>query len=91
MQESSERIDRADSSVWLLLVLKVGEDLALGRPIAKGILNRVELRCRVFTLAESVAREGSRRDIRRLQVLALGNAERDTILSQQGIHFVAKP
>ena len=86
-----EYIDRADSPGWLLLVLEIGEDLTLGRPTAKGILNRVELRSRVSALTESVAREGCGHNIRRLQIFALGDTERDTMMSQHGIHFVAKP
>src|ERR1022692_3427058 len=89
--EPSERIDRADGPGWLLLMLEIGEDLTLGRPPAQGILNRVELRSRVATLTEPVAREGGGCNIRRLQIFALGNAERDRMMPQYGIHFIAKP
>jgi hypothetical protein len=91
MPEPLEYIDRADSPGWLLLVLEIGEDLALGRPTAKVILNRVELSSRVSTLTESVAREGSSHNIRRFQIFALGNAECDTMMPQRGVDFVAKP
>jgi hypothetical protein len=66
MLEPSECIDRADSPSRLHFVLEIGEDLALSRPLAQGILNHVELRTRVPTLAESVAGERSGHYIRRL-------------------------
>lgn len=91
MPEPSERIDRTDSPGWLLLVLEICEELTLGRPTVEGLLDRVELRCRVSTLTESVAREGSGHNIRRLQIFALGDAECDAMTPQRGIYFVAKP
>jgi hypothetical protein len=91
MPESSDCIDRADSPGWLLLVLEIGEDLTFGRPAAKGTLDHVQLRSRVSTLTESVAREGGGHNIRCLQIFALGNAESDTMMPQHSIHFVAKP
>ena len=91
MLESSEYIDRVESPGRLLLVLEIGEDLALGRPLPQGILNHVELSRRVSILTKPIACEGSGRNIRRLQIFALGNAERDTMMPQYGIHFVAKP
>ena len=91
MPEPSECIDCADSPCWLFLVLEIGEGLALGRPPAQGTLNYVELRCRVSTLTEPIAREGSSHNIRRLQIFALSNAKRDTMMPQHGKHFVAKP
>ncbi len=66
MPEPSECIDRADSPSWFHLVLEIGEDLALGGPLAQGILNQVELRSRVSTLTEPVAGERSGHNIRRL-------------------------
>ena len=91
MLQPSQRIDRADRPGWLLLVLEIGEDFALGRPPEQDILNRVELRCRVFTLAEPVAAEGGGHNVRRLQIFDFGNAERDTMMPQYSKRFVAKP
>ena len=91
MLKPSECIDRVNSAGGLLLVLEVDEDFTFGRPAAKGILDRVELRCRVFTLAESVAREGSGDNIRRLEIFAFGNAECGTMKPKHRIHFVGKP
>ena len=90
MAEPSECIDRGDGPGWLLLVLEIGEGLALGRPPAQGFLNCVELRCRVSTLTEPVTREGSSHNVRRLQIFALGDAERDTMMPQHGIQFRRK-
>src|SRR5580658_5916547 len=66
MPEPSECIDRADRPCWLHFVLEIGKDLAPGRPLAQDILNCVELRLRVSTLAEPIAAERSGRNIRRL-------------------------
>jgi len=66
MPEPSECFDRADSPSRLLFVLEIGEDLALCRPLAQGILNYVEMSLRVPTLTEAVAGERSCHYIRRL-------------------------
>ena len=91
MPEPTERIDRVDSPSWLLFTLEIGEDLALGRPPTQGILDYVELRSSVSTFAEAVAGELSGHNIRRLQIFALSNAERNSMMPQYGIHFIAKP
>ena len=91
MPEPSECIDRADSPGWLLFVLEIGEDFALARSPAQSILNHVELRCRISTPTEAVAGERSGHNIRRLQIFALSNAERNSMMPQYGIHFIAKP
>lgn len=72
-------------------MLKVGEHLAFCRPPAQGTRNRIELHRGVFTLAESVACEGSGHNIRRLQIVAFGNAERGPTMPQNAINVVAKP
>src|ERR1700733_11805039 len=66
MPKPSECIDREDSSSWLHFVLEIGEDHAIGRPLAQGILNHLEPRWGVSTLTEPVASERSGHNIRRL-------------------------
>jgi hypothetical protein len=91
MPEPSECVDRAESSGWLFLMLEISENLALDGPPAQVVLNHVELRFRVSTLTESVAHKRSSHNVRRLQILALGNTERNTMTPQYSIHFVAEP
>src|ERR1700734_2936808 len=66
MPEPSECIDRAESPSWLLLVLEIGKDLAIGGPLAQDTLNCVELHLRVSTFTKPVAAERSGHDIRRV-------------------------
>src|SRR5580698_1109627 len=89
--EPSECIDCAESPGWLLFVLEISKNLTAGGSPAQALLNPVELCCRVFALTEPVAHERGCHHIRRLQIIALGNTERNTMTPQCGIHFIAKP
>ncbi len=91
MLESSECVGRVNGPGWLFLVSKIGENLALGRPPAQRIFGHVELRCIISTLTQPVAREGSGHNIRSLQIVALGNAECDTMTPQYSVSFVGEP
>jgi len=91
MPKLSKRIDRADGPRWLIFMLKISENLALGGAPTQGSANRIEIRRRVFAFTEPVAREGSGDNIGRLQIVALSNAESDTMIPQDCEHFFAKP
>src|SRR5581483_4395908 len=89
--ESSQHVDRVESPGRLLLVFEIREHLALASPLAEGALDSVDLRSGVLTLAESVAGKGCGHHIRRLQIIAFGDAERGSIVSHHVVHVIAEP